>query len=430
MTKKNHKENKNLQTESPQNHQADQFDPGTKALSEALRISFVLLKVIMVALLVLFLVSGFKMVGSDEQALVLRLGKIRGAGENRILKPGPHWIFPYPIEEIVRIPVAKKISLATDSFWYYQLPGEMLPQGPIASKRIPPDLDPVKEGYCITSGEKENQITDTLAGNDYSIVHSKWQVIYNIDDPERFYRNVYVEDIKPGEIYFDIITESIKPLLRNIFDDTIVATMVNYTIDQARSSDERIAHDVKKLLQNKLDSIESGIKVSSVQLTDIVWPRQVDQAFLASIRASQMRQKIIAEAKTYAENTLNETAGPVARRLLDAIKDESVAGQQKELLWTQLAGAAQGKIAQARAYRTTVVEEAKANAYYLKQLLPEYRKRPKLVLQKIYQDAIVYVLDNVDEKIIIQPASGTKGKEIRILLNRDPSIKKGAESEK
>jgi len=59
----------------------------------------------------------------------------------------------------------------------------------------------------------------------------------------------------------------------------------------------------------------------------------------------------------------------------------------------------------------------------LQEILPEYRKRPKLVIQKIYQDAIEYVLNNADEKMIIQPTEGTKGREIRILLNRDPAIK-------
>ena len=93
------------------------------------------------------------------------------------------------------------------------------------------------------------------------------------------------------------------------------------------------------------------------------------------------------------------------------------------MLWAQLAGTGQEKIANARAYRTKVVETARANAEYLQQILPEYRKRPKLVIQKIYQDAIEYVLNNTDEKMIIQPTESTRGREIRIMLNRDPLIK-------
>jgi regulator of protease activity HflC (stomatin/prohibitin superfamily) len=75
-----------------------------------------------------------------------------------------------------------------------------------------------------------------------------------------------------------------------------------------------------------------------------------------------------------------------------------------------------------------VVEDAKANAEYLSNLLPEYRKNPKLVRQKIYQDAIEKVLANVDEKIFIQPTPEDVERELRILLNRDPNIKKTKQS--
>ena len=431
MTKQSYENNKNLQPQSPGKLPGTEFDAAGKSLSEALRISFIILKIIMIVLVIVFLASGFRTVGSDEQALVLRFGKIRGVGENRLLGPGPHWVFPYPIDKIVKIPVAKKVNLPINSFWYFQSQADLLPEGPKRSRRRVPDaLNPIREGYCITRSEKQSQNIAGSTGSDYHLVHCKWQLIYQIDDPERFFKNVYVEDVKPGEVYFDVIEKSITPLLKDLVEKAVVTTMVNYTIDEARSSDERIARDVKKLLWEKLNKIESGIAVVSVQLTDIIWPRQVDAAFQASITASQESQKAISKAKGYAENTLNETAGPIAEELLAVLMGKTTGEQEKELLWTQLAGAAQGKIAQARAYRTKVVEVAKANAEYLQKLLPEYRKRPKLVIQKIYQDAIEYVLDNADEKIIIQPTKGTKGREIRILLNRDPTIKPKSEKER
>jgi membrane protease subunit HflK len=431
MTEQSYENNKNLQPQSPGRLPGTEFDTAGKSLSEALRISFIILKIIMIVLVIVFLASGFRTVGSDEQALVLRFGKIRGVGENRLLGPGLKLLFPYPIHEIVKIPVAKKINLPINSFWYFQSQSDLLPESPKKSRRRVPDaLNPIREGYCITRSEKQSQNIAGSTGSDYHLVHSKWQLIYQIDDPERFFKNVYVEDVKPGEVYFDVIEKSITPLLKDLVEKAVVTTMVNYTTDEACSSDERIARDVKKLLREKLNKIESGIAVVSVQLTDIIWPRQVDAAFQASITASQESQKAISEAKGYAENTLNETAGPIAEELLAVLAGKTTGEQEKELLWTQLAGAAQGKIAQARAYRTKVVEVAKANAEYLQKLLPEYRKRPKLVIQKIYQDAIEYVLDNADEKIIIQPTKGTKGREIRILLNRDPTIKPKSEKER
>jgi len=429
--------NKNLIPQSPKKPAGDEFDAAGKSLSEALRISFIILKIIMVVLIVVFLASGFRTVEPDEQALVLRFGKIRGVGEGRILGPGLKWVFPYPIDKIVKIPVAKKQNLPINSFWYYQKPSELLPPGPETRIRVPATLNPVIDGYCITRGEERSQAVAASAASDYNIVHCKWQLTYKIDDPERFFKNAYTEDVKPGQSYADIIAKSIKPLLEYLFEDAVVSAMVNYTIDEAISSQDRIPKHVKRLLQEKLDRIKSGIAVVSVQLTDITWPRQVDNAFLASIKASQESQKAISKAKGYAENTLNETAGPIAAHLFEALKDETtlelvlsaVEGEEKELLWSQLAGQAQKKIAGARAYRTKVVETAKANAEYLQKLLPEYRKRPKLVIQKIYQDAIEHVLSNADEKIIIQPTEGTKGKEIRVLLNRDPMIKPKSEQE-
>ena len=176
-------------------------------------------------------------------------------------------------------------------------------------------------------------------------------------------------------------------------------------------------------MQNKLDQIESGISAVSIQLTDVTWPRQIGHAFLASIRTSQLSQKNISEARSYAENTINEAGGPVADKLLEALNDPETNDTKREALWEQLAGEAQEIIAQAKAYRTKVVEDARANAEYLQTILPEYKKSPDLVLQEIYQDTIEYVLNNTDEKLIIQSTEGAKGSEIRVLLNRDPSIK-------
>jgi regulator of protease activity HflC (stomatin/prohibitin superfamily) len=415
--------NKDLIPQSPGKPVGDELDAAGKSLSDALRISFIVLKIIMIVLVVVFLASGFRTVGSDEQALVLRFGKICGVGENRILGPGLKWVFPYPIDKIVKIPVAKKQNLPINSFWYYQRPDELLPQSPETKIRPPATLNPIRDGYCITRSEEQSQTIAGLTGSDYHIVHCKWQLTYKIDDPERFFKNTYTDDAEPGQSYADIIAKSVKPLLEHLFEDAVVTAMVHYTIDEAISSQDRIPKHVKKLLQEKLDRIESGIAVVSVQLTDITWPRQVDKAFLASIKASQDSQKTISEAKGYAENTLNETAGPIAVQLFEALKNETASEKEKELLWSQLAGQAQEKIAGARAYKTKVVETAKANAEYLQKLLPEYRKRPELVVQKIYQDAIEYILNNVDEKIVIQPTEGTQGKEIRVLLNRDPTIK-------
>ena len=115
------------------------------------------------------------------------------------------------------------------------------------------------------------------------------------------WKNIYVEDVKPGQIYSSVIDKSITPLLRSLFESSVVTAMVHYTIDEALASVSRIPNHVKGLLQQKLNTIESGIKVSSVELTKTEWPRQVEKAFQNSISTRQTTEMAVRKAKTYAD---------------------------------------------------------------------------------------------------------------------------------
>lgn len=390
----------------------EELDAGSQSLSEALRVSFKILKVIMIVLVLIYVASGLKWVEVDEQALVLVFGKIQGVGESRILGPGLHLTPPYPIAEVVKINVGKKVNLAVNTFWYIEM------------DNVPPNLDPRFEGYCLVRGGQKDQGVTGSKGDDYNIVHTKWNLTYKIDDPERFFRNIYVKQVRPGESEAEVITESVKPLLKNVVEDSVVTTVVNYAIEEVLSSQERIPRHVERLVQKKLDEIESGIKVVSVQM-ERGWPRQVDSAFQALMQASQLKQQLITEAESYARDTLIETAGSIAYDLFDVLEGKEVTAEQEQELWANLAGLAKETITEAQAYRTNIVRNAEANAKYLQQILPEYKKRKKLVVQDIYRNALEEVLNNVDEKIIVQPASGEGKREFRIQVNQDPALKSG-----
>ena len=401
-----------------------------RSLSDALRISFIILKVIMIVLVVGFLASGFRTVETGEKGVVLRFGQIQ-----RTVDPGWVWVFPYPIDELIRIPVDKRINLPVNTFWYKETREDIMGPGTIPRNFRADSLDPLQEGYCLTRSEGRGAETVPAVqvaaaggnvalaqqsdGSDYSIVHTKWQIDYQVQSIDQFFRNVYIPEVKPGQVYFDIMTESVAPMLRSVIEDAVVRAMVHYTIDEALQSIDTIPRRVKELAQQKLDEINSGILVTSARLVKAEWPKQVDQAFTESIAASQKSQAAITGAQTYADNALNEVAGLVARQLYQALMDGSISTEQIEALWTQVAGGARYKIAQAEAYRTRVVETAKANADYLQTLLPEYRKRPELVAQEIYLAAIEDVLGAADEKFVVDASREAKNHQVRILLNRD-----------
>lgn len=419
----------------------DDLDAAGRSLSDAMRISFGILKVIMIILVVAFLASGFKTVGSDEKALVLRFGKIRGVGQEAILGPGAHWVFPYPIDDLVRIPVEKNINLAINTFWYKETRDDILGAGVKPRNYVPDQLDPVQEGYCLTGSQRTAprpgagvaapvqmvaagpQWMREGDGSDYNIVHTKWQVNYQIAGIEQFFRNIYVQEAKPGEIYFDVMNQSITPLLRSLVEDAVVKAMVHYTIDEALQSIDTIPRRVQQLVQQKLDAVESGIRVVQVQLVSVKWPKQVDQAFEAFISASQASGQAITQARTYAETTLNRVAGQAAEPLYRALQDTSVTEEQQSSLWSQVTGDVQDAVAQAQTYQTNVVERARANADYLLRILPEYRRRPQLVARQIYLDAMQEILKNVDEKFILDKSDNAKEREVRILINRDALLK-------
>jgi len=393
-----------------------EFDAGSKSLADALRISFAVLKIIMVILVVLFFSSGVFTVAPDERAMVLRFGQIRGdTTEKRILGPGLHWAIPYPVEEVIKLPARNTIlRTAIDSFWYDE------------TKGIPSEsLDPIIEGYSIT---RNDTIADLKkGGGDYNIVHSKWLLTYRIADCELFFKSVYVKTPDAGQTLIDVIPQSVEPFLKAVASEAIVVTMVNFSIDEAIKSDSRIGREAEKLLQQKLDDMNCGIEVDSMQLTAVVWPRQLNDAFVASIKASNEADKTIREAKGYAESKINEAGG---EEMVKGILSPETTDEQKEYFWNNASGTVQQIIAESKAYRTKVVESAKANADYLQKLLPEYRKRPKLVVQRIYQDAIEEVLSNTQETIIAQPSSDVKNREFRVMINRDPAIGKKKQEEK
>ncbi|RKY07499.1 MAG: hypothetical protein DRP66_06595 [Planctomycetota bacterium] len=398
-------------------------------LAKALKHSFIILKAIMMILVVLFITSGIFKVEPDENAIVLRFGKIQEfrspeTGEYvRVLGPGLHWNWPEPVTEIIKIPVAKKQTVAIDSFWYFETPAEKL--GTVKG-RPGATLDPRKDGYCLTRGEG----IASQAGGDYGIVHGKWQLTYRIKNIEKFYANIYYETPGPGKDFLDVASKTVDPLLKAIASDAIVRTMAKYTIDQAIVSEDSIKNNIKRLIEERLRRLDSGIVVDEFSTGKITWPRQVAAAFDDPTLASQKKNQDITDAKSYADKILSAAGGAQAAEILDALKQPDLSEQDSRRYLSQLSGAGRDIIAKAHAYRTTVVEAAKANADYFKKLLPEYRQRPKLVVQRIYQDAIEHIFVNATEKIIVQSSAGGKGKQMRILINPDPAKRRRQMEEK
>src|SRR4051812_37392035 len=181
-------------------------DATSQALADALKSSFAIIKILMVVLVVVFLFSGFFQVGTQEKALILRFGKPSGGDQTALLGPGPHWAFPYPIDEVVKIPIGQIQTVSSTVGWY----NTSAAREASGSEPEPgPSLNPALDGYVLTS--------------DGNIIHVRGTLHYRITEPAIRY-------------IFDF--ENASNLVQNIFNNAIIYASANYTVDDA------LAHDV------------------------------------------------------------------------------------------------------------------------------------------------------------------------------------------
>ncbi|MBP7020645.1 MAG: protease modulator HflK [Planctomycetes bacterium] len=263
----------------------EEMDSAGSSLLEALNLSFRILKGIMVLLLILFLSSGIFTVDQNEEAMILRFGKVQGTKADRILKPGLHWTWPYPLSDIIRIPTGKEHTLTIKSFWYHE-------SMDTKSSKIPESLDPEVDGYCITG--------------DANIIHYQWQVRYLITDPY-----LYHTRFKDPE-----------NMLESIVASSIVKTTATFEVhDALRNKIDDLRSKVKEDSQEVLDKLECGISLQGVVVPQVVAPRQVQDAFQEVIRAKTEFDKKIDEARNYQKQILNIAEGEQAEILAKAHND-------------------------------------------------------------------------------------------------------------
>jgi modulator of FtsH protease HflK len=334
-------------------------DAGSQALSDALRSSFAVIKVIMLGLVVVFLCSGLRIVGPQEKAVILRFGKPVGQGEDALLGPGAHWAFPYPIDEIVRIPVGQVQTVASTIGWYgttaaAEAAGTEPPPGP--------SLNPDRDGYLLTGDE--------------NIVHARGSLRYRITEPGLRYE-------------FELNRAS--NLVQNAFNNALIYAACRYKVDDALTSDVAGFRETVRTRLEQLIGLENlGATVDQIEL-QLIPPRQLKAKFDAVLEAQFNSSKEISDAKSFASRTLSE-----AKAEAGALES---AGETD---------------------RKRLVEFVAAEARRFDDLLPAFRRDPDLFIRLQQTEAFRQILTNAQEKILLPNRVGGKPYELRLQLNRAP----------
>lgn len=335
-------------------------DSGSRALAEALRSSFAVVKLVIWVLVIVFISSGFFTVGEQEKAVILRFGKPVGEGEKVLIGAGRlHWSFPYPIDEIVRIPITEIQNVTSTIGWYY-----LTPEQELSHNEPPPgqSLNPAADGYLITA--------------DANIIHARVRLYYRIEDPIRY--------------VFGFVNAS--NAVQNALDNALLYTASHFNVDDILYRDVAgFKDDVRRRVIQQIAQQQLGVAVDHCEVLGNIAPRQLKAAFDRVTAARENRTKVLNDAHTYANQVLYQASAQAA-----AITNEAAADKAR------------------------LVESINADAKRFNDLLPKYEQNPDLFMQAQLVGAMGSVLTNVQDKIYLSERPGGKTRELRLLLNREP----------
>ena len=332
-------------------------DTGSRALEEALRSSFFIVKAVMGILLIAFIFSGMKTVGPQEKAVILRFGKPLGAGAEQLLGPGLHWAFPYPIDEVVPIQVGQIQTVTSSVGWYATTPAmEAAGMEPPAG----PSLNPAIDGYTITG--------------DGNVLHARATLRYRITDPLAYQFNF----------------TSVSNIVQNLLNNALVFAAARITVDSALLNNAGFKERVLARVNEQIDALKLGVTLEPSDVK-VIPPRFVKTDFEAVLAAEQDRSKAVLAAQGYAETTVR-SAEAEANSLLNS----------------------------AEAQRVSAVQSVSAEASSFTSQLPQYQVNPELFRQRLLTETWARILAGKSDKFFLPERADGNPSELRLLLSREP----------
>jgi len=239
-----------------------------KYLEPVLRVKERLIKVFPVAVIALYLLSGFYMIQAGETGVVTRFGKVIIADAS----PGLHYMLPYPIDSLtrVRVPFVRSLTFGT-------------------TNRDKIEDTNIEEPASLTGDEN---LVDARFTVHYAISNA-FNYLFSAADNERaieFYTSSAVIEAIGGEEI-----------------DSILTTGKNEIQDK-----------IKGILQKRLDAYSSGIQILSVQLVYGHSPSSVHFASRDVASSAEDKNTKMNEARKYMINSVSTARGEAQKIMLDA----------------------------------------------------------------------------------------------------------------
>ncbi len=335
-------------------------DAGAAALADALSSSFKFVKAMMVVLVAVFLGSGIFTVNPNEAAVVLRFGQPVGSGQDQILGQGLHWSFPYPIDEIVRIPIGESRTVTATNCWYRVTP-EMEISGGLPMELA--SLQPGVDGYALTA--------------DGNIIHARATAKYRISDPLRY-----------SFSFLDVTN-----LLENALNNAVLHTAARFTAESALYRDKiGFRESVRLRFLQTIQRANLGVELEPIEVQTFP-PMFVRAAFNEVLEAEQ----VLSQTRNKAEGEAIE----ITRRAV---------------------GEGQAIISDGITRSNMLVQAVRADAKFFTEQLTHFERNPRLFKERKLVETLSKVLARVDDKWFLPDSTGKAPQQLRLMLNREPKV--------
>ena len=203
---------------------------------------------------------------------------------------------------------------------------------------------------------EQSALNATMITEDANIVEIALSVQYRISDAKK-----YLMKVSNPESSLNHATES---ALRHV----VGSSKMIYILNEGRAT---IARDVQPRLQGYLDSYNTGLTVTGVNILEALPPKEVKAAFDDVIRAKEDKERLKNQAETYANGIVPEARGQAARLM-----------------------------AEAEGYKLEVVDRASGDASRFDQLIAEYRKAPGVTRSRLYYETMESVLSKTSKVVV------------------------------
>ncbi|MCK0167776.1 FtsH protease activity modulator HflK [Jannaschia sp. S6380] len=242
-------------------------------------------------------------------------------------------------------------------------PGLNFAPWPVVTKEVLSVTSERTVAIGVNRGNRDEQ--GLMLTGDENVVDIDFQVVWNINDPAE-----YLFNLRDPEQTIRAVSES---AMREIVAQSPLAPILN----RDRGI---IAERLRELIQQTLDSYNSGVQILRVNFDRADPPAQVIDAFREVQAAEQQRDRLQSEADRYANQVLAGARGEAAQLLEEA-----------------------------EGYRARVVNEAEGEASRFTAVLAEYANAPDVTRKRLYLETMEQVLGDVDKIIVDGGVTGGNG---------------------